>query len=468
MRRALLALLLLACAAPQLSAQDTKKCRFRVTFVGDSGRQVPAIEGANYFAGGGVIIVCEGTSISMKSDSMAAYGSKIVQFIGNVHYRDSTVTMDADNGTYYKDGERWEARGQVHTVNLATGSTMDGPSLDYLRAVKGVRDTVETYSIGRPTIHYVPKDSAGAKSEPYVIVGDRIRQKGENQVWAGGKVTIDRSDLTARGDSLWLRTGKDGKGSMIGGEPTMRGFGKDTFDLKGQRIDFTLDEKDLTGIMAIDSAHVVTGDVDLTGDTVAIALKEKKAELTRAWGHTRRPVGIAGDYELRGDSLAIDTPKGVLREVRAFFNAWAGTKPDSGSGERDWVAGDTVIVRFVESDSAGTKKTKVQQLEAMDSARSFYRAVDKGKAADSTKKAEPSLNYARADRIVIRMGTSGDGDMERVDLFGHVDGIQLEPVKTKPPPAIPPGGAAPNATLGVPAPPPPPGSDSTIAPKSLP
>ena len=52
-----------------------------------------------------------------------------------MHYRDSTVTMDADNGTYYKDGERWEARGKVHTVNLATGSTMDGPSLDYLRAV---------------------------------------------------------------------------------------------------------------------------------------------------------------------------------------------------------------------------------------------------------------------------------------------------------------------------------------------
>ena len=244
MRRLLQVALLLACAVGQLAAQDTKKCRFRVTFVGDSGRQVPTIQGSDYFAGGGVIIVCEGTSISMKSDSVAAYGgASVVQFIGNVHYKDSTVTMDADNGTYYKAGERWEARGKVHTVNLSTGSTMDGPSLDYLRAVKGVRDTVETYSIGRPVIHYIPKDSTGGKAEPYVIVGDRIRQKGENQVWAGGKVTIDRSDLTARGDSLWLRTGKDGTGSMIGGQPTLRGFGKDTFDLTGKRIDFTLDEK---------------------------------------------------------------------------------------------------------------------------------------------------------------------------------------------------------------------------------
>lgn len=450
MSRTIATLLLVFAAVAELSAQDTRKCRFRLQSVGDSGRQAPSTttdsaKGTNYFAGGGVHITCDGTSISMKSDSVAAYAGRIVQFIGNVHYRDSTVTMDAENGTYYKDGERWEARGKVHTVNLATGSTMDGPSLDYFRAVKGVRDTVEIYAIGRPTIHYFPKDSAGTRAEPYVIVGDRVREKGEDQVWAGGKVTIDRSDLTARGDSLWLRTSRDGKGAMIGGEPTLRGFGKDTFDLKGQRIDFTMDEKDLTGIVAIDSAHAVTGDVDLTGDTVSIALKEKKAELTRAWGHTRRPVGVAGDYELRGDSLAIDTPKGILSEVRAYFNAWAGSKPDSVSGERDWVAGDTVIVRFVETDSAGKKQSKVRQLEAIDSARSFYRAVEKNKA-DSTKPAQPSLNYARADRIVVQMAANGDGGMERVDLYGHVDGIQLEPGVSKPAPKV----TVPSTTMSVP------------------
>ena len=467
MSRTLATSLLVFAAVAELSAQDTRKCRFRLQSVGDSGRQAPSTDGTNYFAGGGVHITCENTSISMKSDSVAAYGGRIVQFIGNVHYRDSTVAMDADNGTYYKDGERWEARGKVHTVNLATGSTMDGPSLDYFRAVKGVRDTVEIYAIGRPMIHYIPKDSTGGKAEPYVIVGDRVREKGEDQVWAGGKVTVDRSDLTARGDSLSLRTGRDGRGALIGGEPTLRGFGNDTFDLQGLRIDFTMDERDLTGITAIDSAHAVTRDVDLTGDTVWIALKEKKAELTRAWGRVRRPVGLAGDYELRGDSLAIDTPGGALKEVRAFFSAWAGTKPDSASGERDWVAGDTVIVRFVETDSAGKKQTKVQQLEAMDSARSFYRAADKGKAEDPTKKAQPSLNYARADRIVLRMATSGEGGMERADLFGHVDGIQLEPGKATAPTSNTRGGAVPNATLDV-TPVAPTSADSTVAPKPSP
>ena len=49
----------------------------------------------------------------MQSDSVAAYGGNVVQFIGHVKYRDSTLTMDADRGTYYKNGERWEARGNV-------------------------------------------------------------------------------------------------------------------------------------------------------------------------------------------------------------------------------------------------------------------------------------------------------------------------------------------------------------------
>ena len=115
--------------------------------------------GTNYFAGGNVRLRCRGTQISMQSDSVAAYGGPVVQFIGNVKYRDSTITMDADHGTYYKNGERWEARGRVQTRNLTTGSSLAGPSLDYYRVVKGVRDTLEMYAVGRPRINYVPADS---------------------------------------------------------------------------------------------------------------------------------------------------------------------------------------------------------------------------------------------------------------------------------------------------------------------
>ena len=97
--------------------------------------------GTNYFAGGNVRLSCRGQQLTMQSDSVAAYGGNVVQFIGNVKYRDSTLTMDADHGTYYRSGEKWEARGRVTTRNLKTGSTLTGPALDYFRVVKGVRDT---------------------------------------------------------------------------------------------------------------------------------------------------------------------------------------------------------------------------------------------------------------------------------------------------------------------------------------
>ena len=58
--------------------------------------------GTNYFAGGNVRLSCRGQQLTMQSDSVAAYGGNVVQFIGNVKYRDSTLTMDADRGTYYR------------------------------------------------------------------------------------------------------------------------------------------------------------------------------------------------------------------------------------------------------------------------------------------------------------------------------------------------------------------------------
>ena len=260
-------------------------------------------------------------------------------------------------------------------------------------------------------------------------MGDRVRQKGENQVWAGGKVTIDRSDLAARGDSLWLRTGKDGKGSMIGGQPTLRGFGKDTFDLTGKRIDFTLDEKDLTGIMALDSAHAVTGDVDLTGDTVSIALKEKKAELTRAWGRTQRPVGLAGDYELRGDSLAIDTPKGVLKRGARLLQCVGRHQARFGNG-RARLGGGRHRDHPLRGDRLGGHEDHARcgSSRRMDSARSFYRAVEQGTSRRTARRRSRRRSTMPGRTASwCSMATTGDGGMERVDLYGHVDGIQLEP-----------------------------------------
>ena len=55
-------------------------------------------DGNNYFAAGDVRISCRGGSVRMRSDSLASYSSQIVNFVGNVRYEDSTMTMDARPG----------------------------------------------------------------------------------------------------------------------------------------------------------------------------------------------------------------------------------------------------------------------------------------------------------------------------------------------------------------------------------
>lgn len=405
-------------------------CRFRVDRVGGEGRQVVIGADTNYYAGQGVQISCIGTSIRMASDSVAFFGrgrNTLIEFLGRVRYRDSTVTMDADRGTYFKNGERWEARGTVRTENQLNGATLEGPMLDYLRAMPGVRDSLELWAIGRPTIRTFPRDSAGARGEPYVVVADRVRMRGNERMWAGGKVTVDRSDFQARGDSLYLDTGAGERGDLLGA-PVLRGRGRDSFELTGTRIEMRLRRSAIDYVTALGQGHAVSADVDLVADTIGLDLEDEELVQTLAWGDSTLPRGLTAEYEILGDSLAFDTPGQVLRQVRAFRRAWVGGTADSATGERDWMSGDTVVAYFTTWDSAGTPVSALDKLEAVGAARSYYRV-----ASTRPGITLPSINYARGDRITVQMKTGGSHrGVERVDIRGEVDGVHLEPVAIAP------------------------------------
>ncbi len=433
-RRSLAALLLaLGAGAGALAAQQRGQgCQFQIDRIGGVGAQVPVGADTNYYGGGGVQMSCAGTAVRMSSDSVAYFGRKgasLVVFVGNVRYRDSTITMNADLGTYYRNGERWEARGRVVTENLSSGSTLTGPHLDYYRIVPGLRDTAELYAISRPTIKSVPRDSAGGRGEPYIIVADRVRIRGDERMWAAGKVTVDRSDFAARSDSLYLDSGAEGEGVLIG-QPLMRGTGRDSFELTGVRIELALAEQAVTYVTALGNGHAVSRDLDLVADTIGLDLVNEELVQTLAWGDLVRPRGLTADYEIRGDSLAFDTPARTLSEVRAYARAWVGGALDSASGERDWMSGDTVVARFVQWDSAGTARTSLGTLSAVGTARSYYRVSDENRAGGL-----PSINYARGDQITVHMKPAGGRGVARVDLRGRVDGLNLEPAPVAPAPA---------------------------------
>ncbi len=402
------------------SAQE--RCTLQIDNVDRQGIAVETPQGTNYFAGGNVRLSCRGTKIRMRSDSVAAYAGNIVHFIGRVHYEDSSLVMDADRGTYYRASERWEARGRVNTRNLGTGSTLTAPSLDYLRLVKGVRDTAEMYAVSRPRIEYVTKDSAGQATEPYVIVADRVRIRGDDQLWAGGTVTIDRSDFAARGDSLRLDTGAADDGTLLGQRPELHGLGTDTFDLAGRRIDFKLgDQDDLTYLVATDSARAVQREWTLVADTIALDVEKREVELTLAWGDSLRAHALSPRREIRSDSLALDSPGGALKEARAFGKAWLGGETDTASTEREWLAGDTVVARFEPHDSAGTSRTVLTRIEATGAARSL--TVE----PQESRPKQPTINYARGDVIVVTMKPDGSEEVNEVRIRGQVDGVQIEP-----------------------------------------
>jgi len=404
-------------------------CRFRLVSTGGTGSQVVAGPDTNYFANGGVRLMCADSSARISSDSVAMYGrgrNTVVDFVGHVRYDDSLTIQTADRGTYYRNGDRWEARANVLTQNRRDSSTIKGPSLDYFRVVPGVRDTLEMYAVGRPTIRSFPQDTAGTRQEPYVIVADRVRMKGNNRTWAAGQVTIDRSDFSARCDSLYLDNGPGNVGRLMG-TPVMRGLGRDSFELHGRRIDLTLDHSAIKYVQADGQGHAITKDLDLVADTIGLSLEKQKLVQTIAWGDSIKPRALTADYEIRGDSLAFDTPEQQLREIRAFRAAWAGGKPDSLTHERDWISGDSIVATFTTIDSAGTARTVAEQLQGLGKAHSFYRVSDPKKNGG-----RESIDYARGDRIIVHMQTTGPRGVDWVRVLGHADGVHLVPLPPPP------------------------------------
>jgi hypothetical protein len=419
-----LSVLLSLCPSAPLFAQN-RTCRLQIDNVARQGLQVnvtPTV--SNYFAGGNVRLSCRGQDVHIWTDSIASYQGAVVQFIGNFRYEDADAKVTSDFGTYYRDDERWEARNHVVYLDRRDGSQLKGPSVNYYRNIRGIRELEEAYADQRPTLTIASRDSAGRLGEPYQVVADRVRTKGQDLMWGGGSVTIDRSDLRGRGDSLELDTGKAGAGALIG-HAAMQRAAEDSFALTGKRIDLALVKKELSAVTGRDSATLRSRDLDLSADAIRLRLEAKKVVQTLAWGKTVRPQALADEYQVRGDSLAVDTPEESIKELRAFGRAWVGFRPDSAKGERDWLAGEKVTAQFEQQLTGGKRKAMLRRIEARDSAKSFYRV------AGDRPGARPSINYSRADRIVLTMQPGDSLKVERVEMTGHVDGLQLEPTLVK-------------------------------------
>src|SRR5437016_12975323 len=82
--------------------------------------------------------------------------------------------------------------------------------------------------------------------------------------------------------------------------------------------------------------------------------------------------------------------------------------------------GDTVIARFTATDSAGRKRAVLSRIEARAGAQSYH--LDR----NAKTPRQPSINYARGQAITVTMKRAPAEGVDRVDIRGKVDGIQLE------------------------------------------
>ncbi len=358
-----------------------------------------------------------GTAVwNARSDSVVRYVARgRIEFIENVEFSDSTARLTADRATYFELRDSLEARGHVRLVNLITGTVLTGPQLTYLRQVEAIRDTAELRASLRPTVEY---RAEGDTAEPYVIMADKVRLRG-NATWASGNVTIDRSDFASQGDSAWLD--RDAGRGLIVGNAQARGQDSLAYVLEGQQIAFGLVDDRLNWVQAQSEARATSADWEIVGDTIEFSVQDDMIRRGAAWGKSRRPEARSETYALTADSLVVDTPGQQLSEVRGFGSGLATSLADTMGSENDWMAGDTVTARFDSTETGGRALT---QLIALGNARALYKIFDE---ADSL--ATPAINYSRGLKIIALFK---EETVERVDVIGQADGVYLEPQRIPP------------------------------------
>ncbi len=369
------------------------------------------------FATGNVRARCVGQPTTIRTDSFAHYPElNRADFVGRVRFRDVTVALDADRANYFLRDERIEAYGNVRLVNRANGSVLTGPRLTYWRVAAGVRDTAELYAVQRPHVEYrVLGDSA----DPYVIIGDRVRLKGNSGAAVNGNVTVDRQDFAAKGDSVTLDLDV-GVGLLVGNASVNS---RDTtgYTLEGREIAFRLTGGELTWVQARDSANATSAGWQIVGDTIELHMGDEEVRAGSAWGDSTS--ALSESYTFLADSLAVDLLDGALSEVRGFGTARAVALADSSSTiEPDWIAGDSLAVTFSEGGDEGQRE--VSRIQARGNAQAFYSILDAARPD-----LPPGLNYSRGDVITALFV---DNTLDRVDVVGEADGVYLAPLVRRP------------------------------------
>jgi len=403
------------------------------------GRFVDASGKAFVYASGGIVGNCRGQNIHITADSAESYESTDLHIlIGNVNYREEKYTISSRRATYFKAEERLVFQDSVHAVMTKDAATLDGPHLEYFRAVRGIREKQRVVATQRPRLTYIEKDSLGVDKPPVFVLGNTIIGEGDSTFIASGAVRIERTDVLATGDSALFDGARRYSRLMKG--PVVESKGDQPFTLKGRVIDMFGEAKQLDRVVALDSANATSKDFNVVSDTIDLRMAGQKLNRAFAFG----PSGAratTSNRDIIADSLDILMPDQKIRELRAVGKAFAESDPDTvkiKSQERDWIRGDTLIALFDSLAPADTSQPRIRELFASLEASAFYQVQ-----GDSASGNKPGLNYVTGR--IIRL-TFNEQEVETVTVTDQASGVYLTPLPAdsaarRPPPGTRPPGS---------------------------
>ena len=410
-------LLLVLTSAATLAAQDRQRCTWnaqrQANVRGSAGQY-------NTFLGGNVVMRCPASQLTLRSDSLEAYGDEGRVFaIGSVRYSEPRLDVDSDYLTYYQRDERIVANGNVN-ARLPSGSSMRGPIAEYFRAMPGTRPIARLSAAGRPTITLVQKDSAGNPAPPMTVQANTVNMQGDSLVYAGGSVVVTREEVVARGDSMALDAEQEFV--LLMRQPSIEGRRGRPFTLAGDVIDMRARLRKLQRVVAKGRGRATSQDLTLTADTIDLRIVDDLLQRAIAWGPSRANA-FSQTQRVIADSVDVLMPGQRVREMRALRAAVAEGKPDSvrfRADTVDWLRGDTIVARF-DTSTAGdtTRAARIRELVALGSAKSYYHLAP----ADSTIR-RPAINYVLGKEIVVSFQNQ---QVSRVTVREQAAGVYLEP-----------------------------------------
>lgn len=261
---------------------------------------------------GGMVWTC-GTAV-MEADSAVRYeAQQRVEMFGDVRYRDTIRTLESERLDYFQIGDRVVATGDVRLERLGSGSTLEGPRVEFLRAVSGVAE--RTLATGRP--HMVLRSEEDPDAPPFEVDADRTVFAGEERAAAWGDVVIERPDLRATADSAFFDL--DGGEGVLHGSPRATG---ERFELAGDTIRLRFREGDLEDVWALGSGRATGEAFEVLGETVRIRVEDDEVDGVWAFG-PERALAVSPPHRLYGDSLRFFLAEGRLDTIVAVGRAAA-------------------------------------------------------------------------------------------------------------------------------------------------